>query len=291
LYNPSDINRERRLERLTDFNSVVLAMAGHDLRQPLQVLAGAFSSLSRHVDAAHRRHIEYGEKAIAQLTAQLDRLVEAIQLGERTAAGELAPVQLGPLLGDLRDDFAEAAQQKAIGIKFCQTHAIVLSDRTLLTGILRNLVHNAIKYTQPGGRVLFGCRRCGPDIRVEVYDTGIGIQAEHVARIFNAFQRIDITRYDGMGLGLFIVRRAAKLLGHRVDVRSSIGRGTCFSISAKSFVLTNCGSGDVRPRAFETADQIQPSAGESARPEPTSGASPVISHIGGGRTAAFFRLV
>jgi signal transduction histidine kinase len=98
--------------------------------------------------------------------------------------------------------------------------------------MLRNLIRNAIDYTPPGGAVFVTSRRCGSELRISVRDTGVGIRATALSMIFNAFQRADDSRTDGLGLGLFIVKHAADLLGHRVDVRSAEGRGSCFTIVA-----------------------------------------------------------
>jgi signal transduction histidine kinase len=94
------------------------------------------------------------------------------------------------------------------------------------------LVSNAVKYTQPGGRILIGCRETAQSIRVDVYDTGIGIAEGQMPRIFEAFTRLDPARCDGLGIGLFIVRQAIGILGHRIEVASTPGRGSRFSIFA-----------------------------------------------------------
>src|ERR1700682_5118038 len=99
--------------------------------------------------------------------------------------------------------------------------------------MLRNLIRNAIDYTRPGGGVFVTSRRCGPELRISVRDTGVGIRANALATIFRAFQRADQSRTDGLGLGLFIVKHAADLLGHRVEVRSAEGRGSCFTLMAE----------------------------------------------------------
>jgi signal transduction histidine kinase len=117
-------------------------------------------------------------------------------------------------------------------MRVCATKANVVSNPVLLGGILRNLVTNAVKYTEPGGRILIGCRRSGSEVRIDVYDTGIGIASEQLARIFDAFERLDSARCDGLGIGLFVVRRALDVLGHRIEVRSAVSRGTRFSIIA-----------------------------------------------------------
>ena len=96
--------------------------------------------------------------------------------------------------------------------------------------MVRNLVRNAIDYTPRGGRVFVASRRRGPELRIEVRDTGAGIRSSVLAAIFDAFQRADNTRADGLGLGLFIVKRAADLLGHRVEVHSIEGRGSRFAV-------------------------------------------------------------
>ena len=89
-----------------------------------------------------------------------------------------------------------------------------------------------IKYTDPGGRILIGCRRNGSDFRIDVYDTGIGIPEHQLPRIFEAFTRIAPERGDGIGIGLSIVRRALEVLDHRIEVRSVVGGGSLFSICA-----------------------------------------------------------
>ena len=99
---------------------------------------------------------------------------------------------------------------------------------------MRNLVRNAVKYTETGGRILIGCRRVKDDIRIDVYDTGVGIAPEHLPQIFDAFQRVNSTRADGLGIGLFVVRRAVQSLGHRVEVCSRVGLGSRFSVFARA---------------------------------------------------------
>jgi signal transduction histidine kinase len=100
--------------------------------------------------------------------------------------------------------------------------------------MLRNLIRNAIDYTLPGGDVFVTSRRCGSELRIAVRDTGIGIRASALSAIFRAFQRSDDSRPDGLGLGLYIVKRAADLLGHRVEVHSAEGRGSCFTVAASA---------------------------------------------------------
>jgi signal transduction histidine kinase len=100
--------------------------------------------------------------------------------------------------------------------------------------MLRNLIRNAIDYTPPGGSVFVTPRRSGSELRIEVRDTGVGIRASALSAIFRAFHRADESRPDGLGLGLFIVKHAADLLGHRVELRSIENHGSCFTVVANA---------------------------------------------------------
>ncbi len=233
LAKPSS-KRERDLQRASDFHAVLLGMAGHDLRQPLQVIQSTYEWLSGKFDAdAERVRLRRGELAIAKLTEQLDRLAGALHLYEYATTMELSPVPLAPLFDNVWTEDVEAARQKGLDLRIRPTSAVVMSNAILLDGIVRNLVGNAIKYTD-SGYVMLACRRRGAEIRIDIYDTGIGISAEQLPRIFEAFQRLDSTRADGLGLGLFVVRRAIELLGHRIEVSSRVGRGSRFSVLAKA---------------------------------------------------------
>jgi two-component system, OmpR family, phosphate regulon sensor histidine kinase PhoR len=221
------------LQRVSDFQAALLGIAGHDLRQPLQVIQGTYERLGAHVSRkSDRKWLERGEQAISRLTEQLDELVGALHLYECAGSLEISPVALAPLFWRLCKESEDAALRKGIDLRVCTTGASVMSNALLLNGVLRNLVRNAIKYTQPGGRVLIGCRRSGADVRIDVCDTGIGIAPEHLPRIFQAFERLDSTRCEGLGIGLFVVRRAVELLGHNIEVSSCVARGSRFTVRA-----------------------------------------------------------
>lgn len=220
-------------QRASDFQAALLGMAGHDLRGPLQVIRGTYELLGTRVRTQpEQAWLERGERAISGLTEQLDRLVGALRLYECSKTMEISTIGLAPLFWRLCHENEDAALRRGIDIRACATQARVTSNPVLLGGILRNLVSNAVKYTEPGGRILIGCRRSGPDVRIDIYDTGIGIAPERLARIFDAFERLDYARGDGLGIGLFVVRRALELLGHRIDVRSVVGQGSRFSVFA-----------------------------------------------------------
>jgi signal transduction histidine kinase len=223
---------EHRPASSGDFNALLLAMAAHDLRQPLQVIMNSYARLARHnVDQRQRDYIAHGELALARLTKHLDNLTTAVRIHERAANLGPCAVQLGPLLQAVCRENADFAAEKSIDLRAVPTSAVIASEAILLDGILRNLVHNAIKYTPSGGRALIGCRRRGSQIAIEVRDTGVGIPHQRLSMIFDAFYRADAST-AGLGLGLFIVRRASDILGHRIGMESTVGRGTCFVVSA-----------------------------------------------------------
>jgi two-component system, OmpR family, phosphate regulon sensor histidine kinase PhoR len=221
------------VKRTGDFQAALLGMAGHDLRQPLQVIQGTYELLrTRACSESEQAWLDRGERAIDRLTEQLDRLLGALRLCEYTKTMEMSSVALAPLFWRLCDENEDAALHRGIDMRVCATKVHVVSDPVLLGGILRNLVTNAVKYTEPGGRILIGCRPSGADVRIEVYDTGIGIAPDQLPRIFDAFERLDSARCEGLGIGLFVVRRALEALGHRIEVSSAVSRGSLFSIIA-----------------------------------------------------------
>jgi signal transduction histidine kinase len=232
----------RDVQRGSDFNAVLLAMAAHDLRQPLQVILSGYSLLTgRRADEHEKTFIEHGKLAIRQMIDQLDHLVDALRIHERAAGLKLAPVDVQALFATLQSENATTAVRCGIELHIAPTIATVMSDAVLLESILRNLVRNALKYTPRGGRILVGCRRQVSQFRIEVHDTGVGIRSYDLAQIFEAFHRLDSAASDGLGLGLFVVRRAADLLGHRIEVRSEIGHGSCFSLLLSAAVAETPG--------------------------------------------------
>lgn len=212
-----------------EFSTTLLAMAGHDLRQPLQIIANAHEVLGASLHNQHQRAaLARAEFAAKKLTEMLGQLVEAVHLGtSRNRA--LVPVALAPILEELVAQFAEPARDRGITLRVMAT-GTALSHPVLLTGMVRNLIRNAIEYTPPGGRVLVAARRRGPELHIQVRDNGIGIHHAALSEIFEAFRRVNEFRPEGLGLGLFIVKRAADLLGHRVQVRSAEGCGSCFTV-------------------------------------------------------------
>jgi two-component system, OmpR family, phosphate regulon sensor histidine kinase PhoR len=226
-------DREAKALAAFELQTTLAGMLGHDLRQSLQVIQGTYALLrSRLEEAPQKSWLDRGERAVANLTEQLNCLVDAFSLAERTNGLEISPIALAPLFWRVRLENEDAALQRGVDIRAAATGASVASNPVLLGCILRNLLANSIKYTEPGGRILIGCRRKGAEIRIDVYDTGIGIPEDQLPRIFDSFTRFTPERADGLGIGLSIVRRALDVLGHRIEVRSVVGEGSLFSIYA-----------------------------------------------------------
>jgi two-component system, OmpR family, phosphate regulon sensor histidine kinase PhoR len=219
----------------SNFSATLLAMAGHDLRQPQQVIASAHDVLAQILASEEQREeLVRAEDATKQLAGMLGQLVEALQLYERADDDLQFPVPLRPVLERLAGEFAGATRLKGITFFVTATRRTAFSHPVLLTGMLRNLIRNAIEYTPAGGGVFVTARRCGAELRIEVRDTGIGISASALSTIFKAFQRADDSRTNGLGLGLYIVKHIAGLLGHRVEIRSAEGRGSTFTVIAEA---------------------------------------------------------
>src|SRR6202012_3536566 len=154
-----------------EFQTTLVGMMGHDLRQSLQIIQGTYTLLRTRSEAMPQQAwLDRGERAVRKLTEQLDRMVDAFYLAERADGLEVSSVALGPLFWRLQHDNDDSALQKGIDLRVLATNAHVVSNSVLLSCILRNLLTNAIKYTEPGGRILVGCRRRGAELRIDVYD-------------------------------------------------------------------------------------------------------------------------
>jgi CheY-like chemotaxis protein len=144
---------------------------------------------------------------------------------------EISNFRINDLLAQLKLEFAPLAAEKGLELKFLPCSLNVRSDRRLLRRLLQNLVSNGIKYT-PKGHVTVGCRRLNGKIRIEIHDTGLGIPFSQQKIIFHEFQRLDqgARAARGLGLGLSIVERIARVLGHKISLRSKSRKGSTFAV-------------------------------------------------------------
>ena len=210
-----------------------LAAASHDLRQPLQTLNLLHALLARIVegDKASMLVARLGD-TLGAMSAMLNTLLDINQIEAGIVRAERCSFPINDLLGRLRDEFTYHAEAKKLTLRVVPCSLHVHSDPLLLEQIIRNLLSNALKYTEDG-TVLLGCRRRKGAISIEIWDTGIGIPEGELQAIFDEYHQIDNTareRTRGLGLGLSIVQRLVKLLGCRIDVRSRLGKGSMFAI-------------------------------------------------------------
>ncbi|MCW2244338.1 ATP-binding protein [Azospirillum canadense] len=221
---------QRASQAKTDF----LAAASHDLRQPVQSLVLLTGSLRARLDD-HPAEALVGklETSVQALCRMLDALLDISKLDASAVPVDLRPVPLHHVLDDLEEEYRLRAAEQGLELRVVPSSLTVRTDPALLERVLRNLLENALRYTDQG-RILIGCRRRGDRLLIRVHDTGIGIPPEHLERIFLEFFQIANPTRDrgkGLGLGLAIVHRLAVLLECRVHVASAPGRGSCFTIA------------------------------------------------------------
>jgi Na+/proline symporter/signal transduction histidine kinase/CheY-like chemotaxis protein len=209
-----------------------IAAASHDILQPLNAARLFASSLvERH---SRSKDTELVRNLDASLESVEDILSALLDISKLDAGGfkpEPTAFQIGEILQALSLEFAPLARKKGLKLTVMPCRLAVRTDRKSLRRILQNFLANAIKYT-PSGRVLIGCSRAGKALRVEVHDTGPGIPAHQQKLVFREFERLhkESSETPGLGLGLSIVDRMAKILGHKLALKSKPGAGSMFSI-------------------------------------------------------------
>ncbi|HEX7814632.1 NahK/ErcS family hybrid sensor histidine kinase/response regulator [Dyella sp.] len=221
-------------ERANRYKTRFVAAAVHDLMQPLNAARLFAGALRQHLSSDDQHQLL--ERVEQALHAQDGLLTSMLDIS-RLEAGVLQPTitsfALAPLLQSLARQFGIVAQERSLQLDLVDTRSWVRSDALLLRRILQNFLSNAMHYT-PQGRVLLGCRRAGGMLRIEVWDTGVGIAENKRVAIFEEFHRLDsgLDRDDrSAGLGLSIVERIARLLGHDIGLQSWPGRGSVFSVA------------------------------------------------------------
>ena len=227
-------NAKDEAEQANLAKSKFLAAASHDLRQPMQSLFLFSAALAPHIASERGRStLALLDRGLDTLKALLDSLLDVSRLDAGVIQPEVVDVPLDAIVEDIEAAFAPVAAAKGLDLQVEHACAFaVRTDPTLLGRMIRNLVENAIRYTQRGG-IRIACQPAGGMVRIAVSDTGIGIPPEHLERIFEEFHQVgnpERDRSQGLGLGLAIVRRLSRLLGHPVRVDSQVGQGSTFSI-------------------------------------------------------------
>lgn len=236
----SSLNRaldeaRRDAEAATASKTRFLAAASHDVLQPLNA-ARLFASALKEEAAGAAEITALTDKIDASI-ASADRLLRSLLNVSRLDAGgfapELANFPLDDLFEEVENEFRMAAVQKGLEFRRAPTSIWVRSDRGLLLSALQNLVANAVRYTD-AGKVLIGARREGARVLIEIRDTGRGIPEDRQKEIFEEFRRLPRdAALSGAGLGLATVERISRLLSTPLTLRSEVGRGSVFALSAE----------------------------------------------------------
>jgi Na+/proline symporter/signal transduction histidine kinase len=209
-----------------------LAAASHDVLQPLNAARLYVTSLvERQGGGENARLVENIDESLEAIEDILGALLDISRLEAGAMTPSISSFKIGDLMRSLEIEFAPIAHAKDLKLTFVSSSLPVQSDRVLLRRLLQNLISNAIKYT-PHGRVLIGCRRHGQLLQIDIYDTGVGIPVAKRGEIFKEFHRLDqgarIAR--GLGLGLSIVERIARVLDHGISIDSNRSGGSRFSV-------------------------------------------------------------
>ncbi|OAF12750.1 PAS domain-containing hybrid sensor histidine kinase/response regulator [Bradyrhizobium neotropicale] len=210
-----------------------LAAASHDILQPLNAARLYVTSLvERQHSGEETRLVENIDESLQAIEEILGALLDISRLDAGAMTTSISSFRMADLMRSLEIEFAPIARAKGLELVFVPSSLPVKSDRLLLRRLLQNLISNAIKYT-PRGRVLVGCRRRGESLKICVYDTGVGIPAVKRGEIFKEFHRLEqgarIAR--GLGLGLSIVERLARVLKHGIAIDANASGGSVFSVT------------------------------------------------------------
>ncbi len=237
-----------------------LAAASHDLRQPVQSLVMLLAALKRQTadqpDVAPT--VSMMKSAIEGVKGLLSGILDISRLDAGVVAPAMSQVDVGDLIARLAKEYEPAAQAKGLRLRCAPRPLWAHSDRVLLERMIRNLVENALRYTAQGG-VLIAARACGARVRIDVVDTGAGIPAEKQAEVFEEFHQLDNPGRDsnqGLGLGLAIVARLAKLLGVEVGLASRPGRGSRFSLVLPQSLAAADAPVETRPAIADPGGRI-----------------------------------
>jgi len=226
-----DLDEARReAEQANRYKTRFVASAVHDLLQPLNAARMFVSVLrGRLADAGQQQTADHIEAALSAQDAILGSLLDISRLESGSLRTRVHPFALDALLETLAREFGIAADARGLRLRWVQSSAVVVSDEALLRRILQNFLSNALRYTRRGS-VLLGCRHDGGQLWIQVHDQGPGIPESLHREIFEEFRRLHDGQERGAGLGLAIVERIGRLLGHPIRLRSTLGRGSVFEV-------------------------------------------------------------
>jgi len=222
----------QRVQQAQRARSRLLAAASHDLRQPVHALSLALGmAASSPMPPAQAQRLALAQRSVDSLAAQFDALLDLGQLDAGALHAEPRRVALRPLVEQVVEAMRPQADARGLALRLRAADAVAFTDPVLAERMLRNLLANAIRYTDSGGVLVALRARAGGGVRLEVVDTGIGIPLQAQSDIFKEFTQAEgAAGRGGLGLGLAIVQGCSRLLGHTLAVSSAPGRGSRFSI-------------------------------------------------------------
>ena len=230
----NDLQRQKEVADAANLaKSGFLASASHDLRQPVHALGMFVGALrDRPLDEASARLVRQIQNSVGALDSLFTAILDISRLDAGVIESRPRAFAIQPLLERICRDEMPEVDRKGIALRLIPSSLTVLTDPVLLERVLRNLVSNAVRYTN-NGRVVVGCRR-GARLSIEVWDSGRGIPADQQELIFREFYQIGNPERDrtrGLGLGLAIVQRLTKILHTPIEMQSRVGKGSVFKLS------------------------------------------------------------
>lgn len=229
----------RQLRELDELKSRFFANISHELRTPLTLLIAPLETLIQRfgprVDGETHEILSSMQVNAMRLLKLINNLLDLVRLESGRIIIKNEPVDIAELLRGLASAARQVAEQKRLRLETVVDPAVgtVVADRDKLEKILLNLQFNAIKFTPEGGRIELRARRDGPHLALEVSDTGVGIPAEKLPQVFNRFFQADDSaqrKFQGVGLGLALVKELSEAMGGSVSVKSEAGQGSTFTV-------------------------------------------------------------
>lgn len=229
------IKAKEDAEESSHSKSRFLAAASHDLRQPIYALELYIGALDTQDGQAKAHIISQMKKSAYELRELLNYLFDISKYDTGVSEVNLRQVKLDQIIEDLELEFKDLSEKEGRPLTVRSSNAIVETDPVLMHRIIRGLVTNALRHAKKG-RVLLGFRHKKHSVRCEVWDSGVGISASELDKVFEEFYQVENQNRDrskGLGLGLALIKRMCEALGHAIEVHSIEGKGTCFSVEMK----------------------------------------------------------
>jgi signal transduction histidine kinase len=223
------------LNELDRLKSDFISIAAHELRTPLSLILGYVSFLREDASGRAREQVEVVLQSAMRLKSLIDDMVNLQEVDSGEAALHLEHLAVQELVraGIAEVEYIAEAKEQNISVSMPQQPIVVEADRSKLTLAMVNLLSNAVKFTDRGKRIGVRAQRKDGTAQITVWDTGVGIPQDQIDRIFDRFYQVEtslVRRFEGMGLGLSIVREMVELHHGRVEVQSQPGKGSAFTV-------------------------------------------------------------